>query len=113
MWVSATRGFIYNKEGIRVGRIFRLQGHPNDGLLLKHGHVVALDPQPKAEKQLEEYPQCDECGARYMEAWQRDKCRAAHAEGAQPVARTTHVIDERNTAGRRAAQKLRLAQMGA
>lgn len=112
MWVSATRGFIYNKQGIRPGQVFRLQGHLNDGLLLKHGHVVEIDPQPKAEKELDTYPQCEHCGARYMAEWQRDKCRAMHVEGPQPAKRMTHVIDERNAAGRRAAHKLRLARVG-
>ena len=110
MWVSVTRGFIYNGTHLKVGQLFRLQGHPNDGLLLKHGHVIALDPQPKSKAGLAEYPVCEHCGARFLAEWQRNKCREAHAIGQPQSARPTYVIDERNAAGRRAAHKLRLAQ---
>ena len=49
MWVVATRDFRYDEDlAVKNGQVFTLRQYPNDGLLLKHRLVVALDPQPTA-----------------------------------------------------------------
>jgi hypothetical protein len=109
MWVVATRDYQYDETlAVKIGQVFELRGHPNDGLLLKHRHVVALDPQPTAVE-VAQFPQCGECGARFQEEWQRDRCGREH-EAAVLTAerrerRATHVVAPHS----RAAQKMRLS----
>ena len=89
MWVIANRDFAYGHDDqrIRAGQLFRLQGCRNDGLMLKHKTVVALDPQPEKEAELNTYPRCGECGRRFITPHQRDRCGELH-ETAPAVARS-------------------------
>jgi len=78
MYVRATRDFTYTEDlKVKDGQVFQLRGLMNDGLLLKHGIVAAIDPQPDSEA-LKKFPRCGECGARFSEVWQRERCGRSH-----------------------------------
>jgi|GEM_PF-1475115 len=111
MWVVATRDFKYDEDlAVKNGQVFTLRQCPNDGLLLKHRLVVALDPQPTADE-VAHLPTCGACGAHFQEEWQRDRCgrqhelTAAELAGEHRAKRKTQAVDPRSRAGRR----LRLA----
>jgi hypothetical protein len=109
MFVTALRDFNYDTElRVKTGQVFELRNHPNDGLLLKHRHVAALDPQPDAAE-VAKLPRCGECGALFESEWQRDRCGREHESGAltaeRQERRATHVVAPHSRAG----QRLRLA----
>ena len=109
MWVVATRDYQYDETlAVKNGQVFELRMHPNDGLLLKHRHVIALDPQPTAAE-VAKFPQCGECGAHFQYEWQRDRCGREHEAAAvtqeRNEKRTTYVVAPHT----RAAQRLRLS----
>lgn len=105
MWVVATRDMHYDDTlAVRNGQVFRLRNHPNDGLLLKHSMVVALDPQP-TEDEAAHLPTCGECGARFQTEWQRDRCGRSHEKPAEVVAerqakRAAQWVDPNTRAGK-------------
>jgi hypothetical protein len=83
-WVFALRDFGYDADLGRVhtGQVFQLRGHINDGSLLRHRFVGLLADIPKSKAKLEEWlaslPKCGECGAVFLEGWQRDRCGEDH-----------------------------------
>lgn len=105
MFVVATRDMQYDDElAVKNGQVFRLRNHPNDGLLLKHNMVVALDPQP-TEDEVAHLPTCGECGAHFQYEWQRDRCGKAHEKPEEAVAerqakRTAQWVDPKTRAGK-------------
>ena len=108
MWVVGTRDFQYDDTlFVKIGQVFELRNHPNDGLLLKHRHVVALESQDPVE--IAKLPQCGECGARFQDEWQRDRCGREHESGEVTAERrerqATHVVAPHTRAG----QRLRLS----
>jgi hypothetical protein len=74
-WVQATRDFGYDEHlgEVRLGQVFQLAGHVNDAGLIRHNLVIVLDPQPK-KAALDKLVVCSECGRRFAEDWQRDRC---------------------------------------
>jgi len=108
MFVTALRDFNYDTElQVKTGQVFELRNHQNDGLLLKHRHVAALDSQDPA--MIAKLPRCGECGALFENDWQRDRCGREHESGAltaeRQERRATHVVAPQSRAG----QRLRLA----
>ena len=106
MWVQAAKDFQYTDDlAVKNGQVFELRGVRNDGLLLKHGLVLALDPQPDAEA-LKKVPQCGECGRRFAQLWQRERCGRQHELSAEELQaerlpdRTTMPVDPQSRAGR-------------
>lgn len=98
-YVMAARDFRYDdgKIGyVKLGQVFQLQGHPNDGLLIKHNLLSLLEPQPK-KAALEALPVCGTCGRHFLEEWQRDKCGQSH-----------EMTEEETIAQRRAAAHQRV-----
>ena len=79
MWVTASKDFCYDDVvgDVKTGQLFELRGQPNDGGLLKHRLVLPVEPQPDKEA-LKHYPQCGECGRRFLEPWQRERCGRMH-----------------------------------
>lgn len=81
-WVQALRDFGYESDvvgHVREGQVFRLGGHRNDNLLLKHRFFILLDPQPKSEAgAYKGKAHCGTCGRYFVEDWQRDRCGRMH-----------------------------------
>lgn len=111
MWVVATKDFQYDAElAVKNGQVFALRQHPNDGLLLKHRLVVALDPQPTADA-VAHLPTCGECGTHFQEEWQRDRCGRQHELTAAELAeeRNAKRAVQHLAPNSRAGRRLRLA----
>lgn len=88
-WVCANMDFKYGPilGQVKRGQIFQTGGFLNDGLLVKHQHLVQLEVQPKTDKavqkMLDSLHPCGECGRVFArEAW-RDKCGMSHQETAE------------------------------
>ena len=81
-WVQALRDFGYESDVIghvREGQVFKIGGHRNDNLLLKHRFFILLDPQPKSEAgAYKGKAHCGTCGRYFVEDWQRDRCGRMH-----------------------------------
>ena len=81
-WVQALRDFGYESAVIghvREGQVFKIGGHRNDNLLLKHRFFILLDPQPKSEAgAYKGKAHCGTCGRYFVEDWQRDRCGRMH-----------------------------------
>jgi len=100
MWVVATKDYRYDDSlYVRNGQVFRLRGHPNDGLLLKHRLVKALEPQPE-EKEVGRLPTCAICGAHFQDEWQRERCGKLHEEP-ESAERALQRVAPGSLAGRR------------
>lgn len=109
MWVVSSRDYQYDNDlHVKTGQVFELRGHPNDGLLLKHRHVIEMTPQPDPAE-VAKLPRCGECGARFEQEWQRDRCGREHEAAAlaaeRQERRETHVVAPQSRAG----QRLRLS----
>ncbi|HNT74393.1 MAG TPA: hypothetical protein PKH77_05170 [Anaerolineae bacterium] len=104
MWVTASKDFRYDDVvgDVKTGQVFELRGQPNDGGLLKHGLVMAVEPQPDREA-LKHYPQCGTCGRQFAEVWQRERCGRMHELSAGELRK-----QRREEAGKR-LDKLRTA----
>lgn len=98
MWVVASKDFTYNGHDVKAGEAFELQQCRNDGLLLKHRLVLALDPQPDAEA-LKHLPQCGTCGRRFVQMHHREVCGRSHELSAaeQRAQRREAAAQRRNT----------------
>jgi hypothetical protein len=96
-YVVASKDFHYDEGAVgkvKLGQVFQLQGHINDGSLLRHQLVISLDPQPD-RKAFEKLPQCGECGRRFAEEWQRDRCGASHEMSVAEVERDNRLRVQR------------------
>jgi len=83
-WVHALRDFGYDDDlgKVHLGQVFQLRGHINDDALVRHRFVAVIENVPKSKAKLQEWldslSRCGECGAYYLEDWQRDRCGEDH-----------------------------------
>ena len=76
-YVVAGKDFVYDERvgQVKLGQVFKLGGHRNDGGLLRHRLVQAIDI---SEDEVAKLPRCGECGRQFREEWHRDRCGRSH-----------------------------------
>lgn len=85
-YVVANRDFTYTDDlRVRRGQVFRLGEHRNDEVLIKHGHVTVMEPQPKASA-VDRLPTCGLCGRQFTDENWRDRCGRMDENPADVVA---------------------------
>jgi hypothetical protein len=88
-YVQALRDFRYDDQvgEVHTGQVFQLGGHINDDGLLRHRFLAPIEDVPttkaKREAWLASLPTCGECGAMFLQEWQRDRCGEAHGLSAE------------------------------
>lgn len=79
---AATFSFVYGGIQLDPGRVIELRGLVNDQMLIKHRYLVPVAAKVRPHV-------CAECGAEFVEDWQRTKhgdMRHAHTQHDQVAA---------------------------